>query len=80
MLPLNMYWVLIVGFCLFQIQESFSLGLAFTPGSNATSHRDIPPANFSLLQETETLAIASGNTTGLSFQVGKKENSLFKTD
>jgi hypothetical protein len=35
------------------------------------------PANFSLLQETEKLAIASGNTTGISFQVGKKEKSLF---
>ena len=35
------------------------------------------PANFSLLEETETLAIASGNTSGLSVQIGKKDNSLF---
>ena len=30
------------------------------------------PANFDLLQKTEALAIASGNTTGLALQIGKK--------
>ena len=33
----------------------------------------LAPANFSLLEETETLAIASGNTTGLSLQIGKMD-------
>ena len=66
MASLKMFSVLIIVCYLFQAAQCAFL--AFAPGS----HRDIPPANFSLLEETESLAIASGNTTGLSLEIGRR--------